>query len=77
MNCLRGNFRFLGESAVSIALKHLQEETPSVRALFPTIPQSVENVILKATAKDASNRYRSADEMQDDLSNGFVIGTCE
>ncbi|MBO1912798.1 serine/threonine protein kinase, partial [Microvirga sp. 3-52] len=55
------------ESAVSIALKHLQEETPSIRKLFPTVPQSVENVILKATAKDAVSRYRSADEMQDDL----------
>lgn len=64
---LTGKLPFIGESAVSIALKHLQEETPSVRALFPTIPQSVENVILKATTKDASNRYRSADEMEDDL----------
>lgn len=64
---LSGELPFSGESAVSIALKHLQEETPSIRALFPTIPQSVENVILKATTKDASNRYRSADEMQEDL----------
>ena len=48
-------------------MKHLQEETPSVRALFPTIPQSVENVILKATAKDAATSIPSADEMQDDL----------
>ena len=64
---LTGKLPFSGESAVSIALKHLQEETPSVRASFPEIPQSVENVILKATAKDAVNRYQSADDMQDDL----------
>lgn len=64
---LTGKLPFSGESAVSIALKHLQEETPSVRALFPTVPQSVENVILKATAKEAASRYQSADEMQDDL----------
>ncbi|WP_210469445.1 Stk1 family PASTA domain-containing Ser/Thr kinase [Sporosarcina sp. 6E9] len=64
---LTGKLPFSGESAVSIALKHLQEETPSIRKLFPTVPQSVENVILKATAKDAVSRYRSADEMQDDL----------
>jgi beta-lactam-binding protein with PASTA domain len=64
---LAGKLPFSGESAVAIALKHLQEETPSVRQLFPSIPQSVENVILKATAKDAANRYRSADEMQEDL----------
>lgn len=64
---LTGRLPFSGESAVSIALKHLQEETPSVRALFPDIPQSVENVILKATAKEAAARFVSADEMQDDL----------
>ncbi|WP_438317474.1 Stk1 family PASTA domain-containing Ser/Thr kinase [Sporosarcina sp. FA9] len=64
---LTGKLPFSGESAVSIALKHLQEETPSVRALFPEIPQSVENFILKATSKDAKNRYQSADEMNEDL----------
>ncbi|MCZ2258833.1 Stk1 family PASTA domain-containing Ser/Thr kinase [Sporosarcina sp. G11-34] len=64
---LTGKLPFSGESAVSIALKHLQEETPSVRELYPSIPQSVENVILKATTKNTSNRYQSADEMQDDL----------
>ena len=65
---LTGRLPFSGESAVAIALKHLQEETPSVRRVFPDIPQSVENVILKATAKDAKYRYASADAMQEDLS---------
>lgn len=64
---LTGELPFSAETAVAIALKHLQEETPSVRATYPSIPQSVENVILKATSKDASYRYRSADEMYDDL----------
>lgn len=64
---LTGELPFSAETAVAIALKHLQEETPSVRELFPSIPQSVENIILKATAKDAGHRYRSADEMYDDL----------
>lgn len=64
---LTGELPFSAESAVAIALKHLQEETPSVREKFPTIPQSVENVILKATAKDAHYRYQSAEEMYDDL----------
>ena len=62
MNC-----HLQADTAVAIALKHLQEETPSVRKLFPSIPQSVENVILKATMKDATYRYDSADEMYDDL----------
>jgi serine/threonine-protein kinase len=64
---LTGELPFSAETAVAIALKHLQEETPSVRLLYPDIPQSVENVILKATAKDATYRYQSADEMYDDL----------
>lgn len=64
---LTGELPFSAETAVAIALKHLQEETPSVRLAYPKIPQSVENVILKATAKDATYRYQSADEMYDDL----------
>ncbi len=64
---LTGELPFSGESAVSIALKHLQTETPSVRASDATIPQSLENVVLKATAKDASHRYATVEEMQEDL----------
>lgn len=64
---LTGKLPFSAETAVAIALKHLQEETPSVRLKHPEIPQSVENVILKATAKDAAYRYQSADEMYEDL----------
>jgi len=64
---LTGELPFSGESAVSIALKHLQAETPSVRAFDGTIPQSLENVVLKATAKDASHRYNTVEEMYDDL----------
>lgn len=48
---LTGELPFSGESAVSIALKHLQAETPSVREFDASIPQSVENIVLKATAK--------------------------
>ncbi|HEY2420473.1 MAG TPA: Stk1 family PASTA domain-containing Ser/Thr kinase [Neobacillus sp.] len=64
---LTGRLPFSGESAVSIALKHLQSDTPSVRRWNPAIPQSVENIVLKATAKDPFHRYNSADEMEEDL----------
>ncbi|MFT8320890.1 MAG: Stk1 family PASTA domain-containing Ser/Thr kinase [Bacillus sp. (in: firmicutes)] len=64
---LTGRLPFSGESAVSIALKHLQSETPSVRRWNEEIPQSVENIVLKATAKDSFHRYASAEEMEDDL----------
>jgi serine/threonine-protein kinase len=64
---LTGRLPFSGESAVSIALKHLQSETPSIRRWNPEIPQSVENIVLKATAKDPFHRYDSALEMENDL----------
>lgn len=66
---LIGKLPFSGESAVSIALKHLQTDTPSVRAAVPSIPQSLENVVMKATAKDPRNRYQNVEEMQRDLQN--------
>ena len=65
---LTGRLPFSGESAVSIALKHLQTETPSLREIVPTLPQSLENVVLKATAKNPQHRYQSASEMEEDLS---------
>lgn len=64
---LTGELPFAAETAVAIALKHLQEDIPSVRAKDPSIPQSVENVILKSTAKKIEDRYESADAMYDDL----------
>ena len=65
---LTGRLPFSGESAVSIALKHLQSETPSLREIVPTLPQSLENVVLKATAKNEQYRYQSANEMSENLS---------
>ncbi|MBA2874038.1 Stk1 family PASTA domain-containing Ser/Thr kinase [Thermaerobacillus caldiproteolyticus] len=64
---LTGRLPFSGESAVSIVLKHLQAETPSPKAWNPNIPQSVENIILKATAKDPFYRYQSVREMNEDI----------
>ncbi|NBD26441.1 Stk1 family PASTA domain-containing Ser/Thr kinase [Paenibacillus glycinis] len=64
---LTGKLPFLGESPISIALKHLQENFEEPRELNPYIPQSVENVILKAMRKNPNERYRSAAEMLKDL----------
>ena len=64
---LTGKVPFDGESAVSIALKHFQEPLPPVINPSVMIPQSLENIVLKATAKDPMNRYRSCYEMFQDL----------
>lgn len=71
---LTGRLPFSGESAVSIALKHLQSETPSLKRWNPQIPQSVENIVLKATAKDPFHRYDNVDDMEDDLSSALDAG---
>ncbi|MEC2365393.1 Stk1 family PASTA domain-containing Ser/Thr kinase [Bacillus licheniformis] len=68
---LTARMPFEGESAVSIALKHLQSETPSVKRWNPAVPQSIENVVLKAMAKDPFHRYEAAEEMENDLKTAF------
>ena len=64
---LTGSLPFKGENAVEIALKHMKNDIPSVREVNENIPQSVENVILTATAKNPKNRYETASNMHDDL----------
>ncbi|MEG1987261.1 MAG: Stk1 family PASTA domain-containing Ser/Thr kinase [Bacilli bacterium] len=64
---LTGGLPFKGDNAVEIALKHMRDTIPSVRTKNPSIPQSVENVILKSTAKNPKNRYHDTKEMREDL----------
>lgn len=64
---LTGKLPFKGENAVEIAMKQIKEPLPSVRKQNEAIPQSIENIILKATAKNPKNRYHDAKEMHEDL----------
>lgn len=64
---LTGLVPYKGDNAVEIALKHLKEPVPSVRKVDPTIPQSIENIIIRATAKNPKNRYTDARSMHEDL----------
>ena len=64
---LTGSLPFRGDNAVEIALKHMRDPLPSVREDNPSIPQSIENIIRRATAKNPKNRYDSAREMHEDL----------
>ena len=64
---LTGLVPYKGDNAVEIALKHLKEPLPSVRKFNSSIPQSIENVIIKATAKNPKNRYTDARAMHEDL----------
>lgn len=64
---LTGNLPFKGDSAVEIAIKQMKEPIPSIVEQNPNIPQSIENIILKACAKNPKNRYESARQMYEDL----------
>src|SRR3954452_16502641 len=59
---LTGRVPFSGESAVSIALKHVSEEPPPLRQLRPDVQPRVEQAVGRALLKDAAQRYASADE---------------
>lgn len=64
---ITGKPPFDGDTAISIAMKHLNERIPSIRKNNSKIPQALENVVLKATAKDPRDRYDSALAMKASL----------
>ena len=64
---LSGSLPFKGDNAVEIALKHMREPLPSLREDNSAIPQSIENIVRRATAKNPKNRYESARSMHEDL----------
>lgn len=72
-----GHVPFQGDSPVSIALKHLQEEPSGLRIENQSIPEELEQIIMKAMAKEPELRFASAEEMQRALSrdniDGFVV----
>ena len=68
---LTGHIPYDGDSAVTIALQHFQKPLPSVIEQNPSVPQALENVVIKATAKKLTDRYQSAAEMYVDLSSSL------
>lgn len=68
---ITGKVPFNGDIPVSIALKHAQEPIPSIRKKDKSVPQALENVVLKATAKDPRDRYASAQAMKADLDSSL------
>jgi serine/threonine protein kinase len=70
---LTGQIPFDGDSAVAIALKHFQENVPSIININKDVPQALENVVIKATAKDIHNRYANVEEMMTDLATSTSL----
>lgn len=64
---ITGRIPFKGESPVAIALKHLREPLPEISKYRNDVPQSVKNIIKKATMKNPNERYISSNELKNDL----------
>lgn len=67
-----GRLPFEGESAISIAMQHLETEPVRPSVFNPSIPKSLETVILKAMKKEQSERYQTATQMLIDLKKVYV-----
>ena len=79
---LTGQLPFTGETPVSIAMKHLQEQPRSVRQLDESIPPVVEAIVARAMQKDANMRPSSSELVQDiaqaqQMIGGFGTGTVD
>jgi serine/threonine-protein kinase len=69
---LTGKLPFKGDNAVEIAIKQMKEPIPSICKQNPDIPQSIENIVLKACAKNPKNRYDNVKQMHDDIKNALT-----
>lgn len=69
---LTGRVPFNGDTTVSIAIKHIQDEMPSPKEFVPEIPVSVEKIVLKCTQKSPDRRYQSMGEMIKDLKRSLI-----
>ena len=67
-----GQVPFDGDSTVSVAIKHLQEEITPPSEIVPDIPYSLEQIILKCTQKNGERRYRNTGELIQDLKRSLV-----
>src|SRR5699024_6449242 len=69
---LTGQVPFDGDTAVSVALKHVSEEPRSMRELNPAISRALDEVVMRALAKDSARRYQTAAEFAGDLRKAVV-----
>ncbi len=62
-----GQLPFTGETAVALAMKHLKEPIPDIKAINPNVSDNLVSVIKKATCKEPKNRYQTIAELVKDL----------
>ncbi|ASI53683.1 serine/threonine protein kinase [Metamycoplasma hyosynoviae] len=64
---LSGHLPFAGMDHKTIALKHVNSDLPPLEGVNTLIPQAVENIIIKCTAKKLTDRYENCEELYRDL----------
>ena len=64
---LTGKVPFTGDSAIEIAMKHVNELPKPPSSLRPEIPPELDQIVLRALAKDPEDRYQTAEEFIEDL----------
>ncbi len=69
---LTGKVPFDAENPVAVAMKHMNEEMIPPSQVVPGIPADLEAIIMKATDKYQTNRYKSADEMLEALNSATL-----
>ncbi len=69
---ITGELPFDGDSTVSIALKHLQEDITEPSELVEDIPYSLEQIILKCTQKSPDRRYSNISQLEKDLRHSLA-----
>lgn len=74
---LTGQVPFTAETPMGIVMKHIREPLPPPRSVNPNIPESVEQVLFKAMAKDPRDRYRQAGELSRALAEAFQAAKVE
>ncbi|MDD2481708.1 MAG: Stk1 family PASTA domain-containing Ser/Thr kinase [Lutispora sp.] len=68
-----GRLPFEGETPISVALKHIQEDAVSPKTINNRIPKSLEDIIMKAMEKDISKRYSNVGEIIADLKQSLIM----
>ena len=71
---LTGTVPFKGDSAVTVALKHVNEMAPEPAQLVPGMPYALNQIVLKAIAKDPADRYQTAVQFSRDLRSAEIGG---
>jgi len=69
---LTGRVPFNGDTTVAIAIKHIQEELPSMRDIVPDITDSVEQIVEKCCQKSPDRRYQNVGELIADLKQSLI-----